>query len=171
MLASYDSLMALPVDPFLALALVLLVLGVIGTIIPFIPGALLSVAGVLVYWWSTGFTTPGTLFVAATILVGMAAVMIDYFAGAISAKAGGASNMTTFVAAIVGLLLFFIAGPFGILVGVTVTVFLVEFYRTQRMEQSMRAAVYALAGLLASTAVQLLITISILIGFLLAVFL
>jgi uncharacterized protein YqgC (DUF456 family) len=162
--------MAIPADVYLVAAIVLLVLAVIGSVVPLIPGAGLSVLGVLLYWWSTGYTDPGLLFVIATVVVGVATVLVDYFAGAISAKMGGATNMTTIIAAGIGLLLFFVAGPFGVIIGVAVTVFLVEFYRTRQVEDSMDAALYATAGLLASTAVQLVITVSILIGFLLAVF-
>jgi uncharacterized protein YqgC (DUF456 family) len=161
--------MAVPVDLHLVAAVVLLLIGVIGSVTPMIPGAIASVLGVLVYWWSTGYTEPGVLFVTGTVIVGVAAVLVDYFAGAISAKAGGASNMGTVAAAIAGLLLFFVAGPIGVIVGVAGAVFLVEFYRTQRMEESAAAALYATAGLLASTVVQLLITVTILVGFVIAV--
>ncbi len=163
--------MATPIDLFLVAAIVLLILAVIGSVAPLIPGAILSVLGVVLYWWSTGYMEPSTLFVAVTVVVGVAATLIDYFAGAISAKMGGATNMTTIMAAGIGFLLFFVAGPFGVIIGVAVTVFLVEFYRTRQMEDSLEAALYATVGLLASTAVQLIITVSILIGFLLAVFL
>lgn len=163
--------MALPVDVYLLAAIALLVLGVIGSVAPLIPGAALSVVGVLLYWWSTGFTAPSVLFVAVATFIGLIAVITDYFAGAISAKVGGASTLTSVIAAIVSLFLFFIVGPLGIIVGVAGTVFAVEFYRTNKVEGSLKAALYATAGLLASTAVQLIITVSILVGFLLTVFL
>lgn len=163
--------MAFPVDVYLLAAVALMVIGVIGSVAPLLPGAFLSVVGVLLYWWSTGFTEPNTLFVAASAAIGLTAVIIDYFAGAISAKAGGASNVTVAASAVMSLFLFFLVGPLGILIGVAGTVFAVEFYRTQQMEDSVRAALYATIGLLASTAVQLIITVSILLGFLLAVLL
>ncbi|MFB6294541.1 MAG: DUF456 family protein [Candidatus Nanohaloarchaea archaeon] len=161
----------MPDTAFFVVALVLLIAGVIGSVAPMIPGALLSITGVLVYWWSTGFTAPGDLFILFTVVVGGSAVLFDYFAGAISAKAGGASLGTTAAAAVVSAFLFLVTGPVGILIGVAGTVFAAEFYRTHAAEESMKAAVYAVAGILASAAVQLTVTIAILTGFLLAVLL
>ena len=161
--------MALPVEPFLAAAVVLLLVGVAGSVVPLVPGVPLSVLGVLLYWWSTGYGAPGTAFVAVVVLVGAAAVVVDVLAGAISARAGGASRATMAVAAVASLALFLVAGPLGIVVGVAVAVFGAEFYRTRQVEGSARAAGYATLGLLASTAVQFLVAASILVGFVLAV--
>lgn len=155
---------------FIIVAIGLLILGIIGSVTPMIPGAILSVAGVLLYWWSTGYTNPSLFFVALTVLVGVAAFLTDYFAGAISAKVGGASTGTTIAAAAVSLVLFFVLGPLGVIVGVAGTVFLLEFWRGRRAEDSFRAAAYTTVGMLGSTAVQVIITVSILIGFLLALF-
>ncbi|MDY6769675.1 MAG: DUF456 domain-containing protein [Candidatus Nanohaloarchaea archaeon] len=159
-------------DTVLLLAsLLLLIAGVIGSVTPMLPGALFSIAGVLVYWAGTGFAAPGDLFIAFTLLVGGAAVLFDYFSGAISAKAGGASLWTTAVAGVVGLFLFLVTGPVGILVGVAATVFAVELYRTREPRDSLEASLYAAAGMLASAAVQLAVALAILAGFLLALFL
>ncbi|MDY6765963.1 MAG: DUF456 domain-containing protein [Candidatus Nanohaloarchaea archaeon] len=158
-------------DAVFLVALLLLAIGVIGSITPMLPGALFSVVGVLVYWWGSGFTAPGDLFILFTVLVGGAAVLFDYFAGAISAKAGGASLGTTAAAAVVSAFLFLVTGPVGILAGVAVTVFVAEFYRTHAAEESLTAALYAVGGMIASAAVQLTVTLAILAGFLLAVLL
>ena len=160
--------MALPVDPFLAVALLLLLAGVVGSVVPVAPGVPLSVAGVLVYWWSTGFGAPGSAFVAVVVVVGTATVAVDLVAGALAARAGGASRTTMAAAAAAGLLLFLVAGPLGVVVGVAATVFAVEFARTRRVEGSARAAAAATLGLLASVAVQLLIAVAILVAFVLA---
>ena len=157
------------INPFLIAAVLLLVLGVIGSVTPMMPGALLSIAGVLVYYWSTGFSEPGLLFTLFALVIGLAAFLADYFAGAISARLGGASTKTAFISAFAGLILFFVAGPAGMLLGVALTVFIIEFYRTESMGRSFKAAVYSTAGLLASTAVQLLVTVTIFIGFLIAI--
>ena len=157
--------MVLPVDPFLAAAVLLLVAGVIGSVVPLVPGVPLSLLGVLLYWWSTGYGEPGTAFVAVALLVGGAAVAVDLFAGAVAARAGGASKTTMVVAAVASLLLFLVLGPLGVLAGVALTVFGVELYRTRRVDGSVRAAGFAMLGLLASAAVQCLVAASLLVGF------
>lgn len=158
-------------DLVLVAAVGLLVIGVIGTVIPFVPGVLLSVFGVVLYWWGTGYTEPGTLFVGVTVLFGILALIVDYAGSAISAKVGGASTRAVLAAAGAGAVMFLIAGPVGIIVGVAITVFASEFYHTRQMDRSVRAAFYATIGLLASTLVQFLFALSILTGFIVAVIL
>jgi uncharacterized protein YqgC (DUF456 family) len=153
---------------FALIAVALMILGVVGSITPMVPGALLSIAGILVYYWSTGYTRPGIIYLIGFILVGLIAVLTDYFAGSIAAKAGGASTKTSIIAGVVGFLMFFVAGPIGILVGVAGTVFLREFLISGDKEESMKAAGYSTLGVLGSTVVQLLITVSLLIAFIIA---
>ncbi len=159
------------VEPLGWLALGLLVFGVVGAVVPLLPGALSSTAGVLLYWYSTGYTEPGPILLAVLVGVGLLTIAVDYLAGAISAKVGGASTFTTAVAAVVGIALLFVAGPVGLLVGVAGTVFVVEFARNQDARQSGRAAAYAAVGVLASTVVQALLTLSMLVAMLFVAFL
>lgn len=154
---------------WLALALALLVLGVVGAVIPLVPGALCSIAGVLLYWWSTGFDEPGLLFVVGVVIVGIGAFFVDWLAGAISSKVGGASTKSAIVAAVVGTLAFFVAGPIGVIAGVAVAVFATEFYLHGDVQRGSKVSLYATVGLLGSTVVQVLVTLSILAGFLIAV--
>jgi uncharacterized protein YqgC (DUF456 family) len=153
------------------LALALLVVGVVGAVVPLVPGALSSLAGVYLYWWSTGYAEPGPLVLAALTGVGLIAVVVDYFSGAIAARAGGASTLTSVAAAVVGFLLFFVAGPVGVLLGVAGTVFAVELWRSRDAEASLRTALYATAGVLASTVAQVALTTLLLVVFIVAVFL
>lgn len=152
---------------WLALTLVLLVVGVVGAVTPLLPGPLVSVAGVCLYWWSTGFGEPGALFVVAVVIVGVGAFLVDWLAGAISSKASGASTTSAVVAAVVGVLAFFVAGPLGIVLGVALAVFATEYYLHRDLRTGARASLYATVGLLASSVVQLLVTVAILAGFLL----
>ncbi|MFB6190176.1 MAG: DUF456 family protein [Candidatus Nanohaloarchaea archaeon] len=156
------------IELFTALALLLMVLAVAGSLTPMVPGALLSVLGIGVYWYGTGFTRPETWFLAAFILTGLFAVAVDYLSGALAARAGGASTKTSIAAGIAGFLLFFLLGPIGILVGVAGTVLAREYLRSGDTRASTRAAVYSVIGVLGSTAVQFVITVSLLLAFLIA---
>lgn len=157
-------------DIFAWIALALLVLGVVGTVAPLVPGALLSVAGVVLYWWSTGFSDPSLPVFVSLLLVGVATMVIDYAGGAMAAKAAGASTLTTGIAVVVGFVLLFVTGPVGFLVGIAVTVFVAEFARNQNAEQSGKAALYATVGVLASTAAQVLLTGAMLVAFVFVLF-
>ncbi|MDJ1431822.1 DUF456 domain-containing protein [Halostagnicola sp. A-GB9-2] len=157
------------VDALALLAVALLIGGVVGTVVPLVPGGVLSLVGVSLYWWQSGFTEPGTLALVVLTVLGLLAVLAEFFGGAIAARAGGASWRTTALAALVGILLMIVTGPLGLLVGLFGTVFALEFARNGALDRSARSATYATVGILASTAVQVLLTTSILFGFVVAV--
>jgi len=144
------------------LAFLLLVAGVVGSLVPQVPGALLSLAGVFTYWYGTG--EPGTALLVALTLAGLVTWVIDFGGGVIAARAGGASNTTALLAGVVALVLFFLTGPLGVILGVAATVFAVEFYRQQDARQGLKAALVTTAGMLASSVAQALLTGSILLA-------
>lgn len=154
----------LAVDPLVPLAFALLVVGIVGSVVPLLPGPAVSLAGVLVYWHATGYVAPGPVLLVALVLTLLATIAFDLVAGALSAKIGGASNSTTIVAAIVGVALMFVAGPVGLVVGLFGTVFALEYYGNDDLEASARAAAYATVGLFASAVVQVLVTFAVLVA-------
>lgn len=157
------------VEALTLLAVALLCLGVVGSVVPAVPGALLSLAGVLLYWWSTGYAEPSVVVLAAFVLVGLFAAAVDYLAGPLAAGAGGASVWTIAAAGGVGFVLFFVAGPLGVLLGIAGTVFLLELRRHGDVRRGGTAALYAVVGVLGSALVQVLLTASMLVAFVLVV--
>ena len=158
------------VEPLGWVALGLLVLAVVGAVAPLLPGALLSFAGIVLYWFSTGYTSPSTLVVVVLSLVALGTAAVDYFGGALAARAGGASTLSTVLASVVGVVLLFLTGPVGLILGVGATVFAVEYWRNRDARGSARATLYAVAGILASTVVQVLTTLSLLVAMLFVAF-
>lgn len=156
----------LPVDP-LVVAVALLAAAVLASAVPLVPGGLLSMAGVGYYWYATG--DPGTFAVVALLALAVLTLVLDWLGGAVSARVGGASLRTTAVAAVAAVALLFVLGPLGALVGIAGTVFVLEVRRHGDVERGLRTAAVATVGMLASTAMQLLLTGTILVGFLLAV--
>lgn len=152
-------------DPFFVVALAILLAGVVGSVVPLVPGAGLSLVGIYLYWWSTGYTIPGLLVLLVFTAVGLAAIVADQFGGALAAGAGGASAKTVALATVLSIPLMFVAGPAGLVLGVVGVVFAVELYRTQSAERSARAAAFAALGVLGSAVVQVVVTLSLLAGF------
>jgi uncharacterized protein YqgC (DUF456 family) len=153
---------------FLVLAILLLILGIIGSFTPTVPGVLVSAAGILVYWWSTGYTEPGAIFLALTVILTALGLLFDWFSGAITAKIGGASNKTSYMAGAAGVIGFiFLGGPVGMLLAVAGSVFVREYLRTGDARDARKAGVYTALGILASAFTQVMITSFLLAGFLL----
>ena len=143
-------------------AIGLAALGVVGSVLPVLPGALLSLSGLLVYWWSTGYTDPSLVVVVGFALVAAAAVVVDLAGSALSVYAGGASSRTVVVALVAGLVLGVVTGPAGFIVGVAGAAFAVEYHRTGDSDASGRAALFATLGVFGSAAIQLLLTVALL---------
>lgn len=158
------------VDVVVVVAFALLVLGVVGSVVPALPGALLSVAGVLTYWWASGYTEPGTLALVVLVGVGLLAMLVDLLAGFLSAKVGGASNLAAVLAGVAGFLAFFVLGPVGIVLAVAGTVFVVEVARGGDFREGGRAAAVTTIGMLGSAVVQVILTASILLAMLAVAF-
>jgi uncharacterized protein YqgC (DUF456 family) len=147
-------------------AVALLAGGVVGSAIPSVPGPLVSLAGVVVYVLGGG-SGVGTITLVTLAVVGIVAVLADWLAGSLAAKYGGASWGTSALAGVVGLVLLFVVGPVGVILGIAVTVFLVEAYRVDARHAT-KAAFYSTVGALGSIVVQVLLALGILATFVFA---
>lgn len=152
-------------DPFIV-ALVFLVAGVVGSVLPLVPGGLLSTVGVLYYWRATG--DPSTVVLVLLVSLGLLVIVVDWFGGAVAARFGGASPGTTAAAVVAGLGLALVLGPLGLVAGIFAVVFGLEYRRHGEVERGARTAASATAGILVSTVMQVLLTVLMLAVFLVA---
>jgi uncharacterized protein YqgC (DUF456 family) len=95
------------------LSAALIIAGVIGTVLPLLPGTLLVWAGIVLGAWIDDFTRVGWGTLTVITILAVAAFVLDYVAGLLGAKKAGASKW-----AIVGAALGTIAGIFMGFVGV-----------------------------------------------------
>ncbi|GAB7094201.1 hypothetical protein JCM30237_13530 [Halolamina litorea] len=153
------------IDAVALVALALLIAGVIASVVPGVPAGLLSLAGVYVeFLFGSGDMTYWLLF--SFTVVGVLAVVVDLFGGAVAARGRGASGTTTLIAAVTGLVLFFVAGPIGVVVGMFLAVFLLELRREDRsFDEAWDNGVWATAGMLASGLAVFLLVTSMLVGY------
>jgi len=151
-------------DIVVIVAFALLVLGVIGSVVPVLPGAPLSLFGVYLYWWTTGYAEPGLPLLVALTVVGALAIAVDLLAGVVSARASGVSTRLAVLAGVVGGLAFLVAGPIGLVLGVAGTVFIVTLAREGTVRAGGRAAGLTTLGILSSSLVEGLLTGSMLVA-------
>lgn len=159
------------IDIYLLLTLFLLILGIAGSIIPGLPGPVFSIVGVLFYWWSTGYETPGTLLLILTLGTATLALVIDYVASYIGAERAGSSRKTAFMAAVSAGVLFLFTGPLGIILGVAGVVFLREILLGKDADKAFNAAFSTTVALLASTISKIALTTLVVLLFILSLFL
>ncbi|HRN61838.1 MAG TPA: DUF456 domain-containing protein [Luteimonas sp.] len=101
---------------YYAIALLLVLVGLAGTILPALPGLPLVFAGMLLAAWAGGFEQIGfwTLLVLAVLT--MLSIGIDFLASAAGAKRVGASRLAV-VGAVVGTFVGLFFGFVGVFVG------------------------------------------------------
>lgn len=149
----------------LVLAVIFFVLGLAGTVLPVLPGAILIYAGMLLYGVLTQFATLDANFF---LLQGMALVIIfavDFLATAIGSRRFGGSRYAGWGAAIGTLLGLLIFGPFGIIFGPFLGAVLAELILGKKPDLAVRAGFGTLIGLLGGTALKLSIEILMIIFF------
>lgn len=152
------------------LAFALLVAGIVGSLIPKVPGPLFSLAGVYTYWWETGFAEPSTLLLAVITIFGVLTVVGGFFEEIIAARVGGASTRTAAAAGVAGFASFLVFGPVAMLVGTAAAVFVLEYRRQRDAKAGATAALAVLLATIGSIVVKVLLTTMILV-IMLAVFL
>jgi uncharacterized protein YqgC (DUF456 family) len=144
-------------DPLIAywlLASALIVTGLVGLILPAIPGAPLIFFGLLLAAWAEDFLYVGLWTVALLALIALLTYGIDFWATMFGAKKFGASKR-----AVVGALIGTVAGLFlgfpGVLFGPFIGAVVGELSARRNLQQATRAGVGATIGLVLGAALKL----------------
>jgi len=136
-------------------AIVLLVVWTASSFVPFVPSGALAALTVVGYAYTTGFAEPSLGVLVALVLVSLLASAMDLLSGMISGRLGGASTRTVVAGTLAGIVLLFVMGPIGLVVGLGGTVFLVSYYEhTADPRVALRRSAFAVVGVLASALVQ-----------------
>lgn len=135
------------------LAAALIVLGVIGTVMPGLPGTILVFAGMCLAAWADHFTRvgPGTLVVLG--ILAAASYAVEFAAAALGAKRVGASRRAV-VGAAVGTLIGLFFGLPGVIIGPFAGAAVGELSARAGLAQAGRAGVAAWVGFVVGTVVK-----------------
>jgi uncharacterized protein YqgC (DUF456 family) len=109
-------------DVLVALAIVI---GLAGTVVPILPGALLVAGAILVWAFVTGGTTAWAVAIGAVALIA-AGQLLKYLIPGKQMKASGVPNWVLFVGAVGAVVGFFLIPVVGLIVGFVAGVFLAE---------------------------------------------
>jgi uncharacterized protein YqgC (DUF456 family) len=140
---------------------VLIAVGVLGMVVPALPGAPLILLGALLGAWAEDFRFLGVGSLTALAALTALAVAVDFVAGAFGVKRFGASGRAVTGAALGALVgLFF--GLAGIVLGPFVGAAIAEFSVRRNLAAASRAGVGAALGLALGTAAKLGIAVAML---------
>lgn len=154
-------------DPtlLLILAFVLVAIGLMGTILPAIPGVPLVFLGLVLAAWAEGFRFVGAGTLTVLGLMALLAYAVDLAAGALGAKKFGASRLAVLGAAIGTLAGLFLGLP-GLVLGPFVGGAAGELYARRDLRQAGRAGLGAWLGMVVGGATKLALSFSMLAIFL-----
>ncbi len=129
----------LPEGTLLVVTLIVMLVGLAGSVLPALPGVTLIFVSALVYAYLTDFEVVGATILVVLALFAVLAFVADFIGTAYGARRFGASNWGTvggaiggLVGALVGALFLGIGALFGLIAGSVGGVFLGEYLRRQR---------------------------------------
>ncbi|MBF2050319.1 MAG: DUF456 family protein [Elainella sp. C42_A2020_010] len=143
------------------LLLAVMGVGVIGAVVPALPGAILILGAIIIWGLVNGFAGLG-IPIAVTIVVLLANSLIDFLATYLGAKQAGASKWGQ-IGAIVGLLLgvfgllpaSLIGGPLlGLLIGPLLGAIIGEFLYRRDLKLAVRAGIGIVVGTLIGNLIE-----------------
>jgi uncharacterized protein YqgC (DUF456 family) len=145
-------------DPnvYLALAAILVALGVLGTVLPVLPGTLLVFGGLFLAAWAQDFTRVGWGGLTIIGVLAALALAADFIASLLGAKRVGASPKALIGAALGGLVGVFFGLP-GILLGPFLGAVMGELLAQGGFKQATKVGVGTWLGLLVAAVAKLVL--------------
>lgn len=132
----------------------IIILGILGVIVPVIPGLIVALGGVLLWAADVGTTTGWVVFGICCLLYA-AALVLQFLVPGRRLKAAGIATSTLFIGLVVGIVGFFvvpvIGGPLGFVLGI----YLVELAHSQDRGRAWLSTKAALRGVLQSMGIEL----------------
>jgi uncharacterized protein YqgC (DUF456 family) len=153
-----------------AVALLLMLVGLLGGVLPLLPGLPLVLAGVYLYALTTGLAAGvGLGHLVVYTLVGGAAILFSSLANLFGVKAAGGSRAGMF-GAVLGLVVgLIVGGPIGVLIGPFVGAVAFELLAGQAARRAVRSGLGAAVGLLVGRVAELTVSVGLIASFVWAV--
>lgn len=121
-------------------------IGLLGTLVPLVPGLPLIWAAALIYGLIVGFGTAAWIAMTVITFLMIGGIMAKVVLPQRRASAGGTPRSTLIVGAIVGLIGFFAVPVVGLPLGAVVGVFLAERRRTDDWSRALRSTKAVVVG-------------------------
>ncbi len=110
------------------LAALLVAIGLVGIVVPILPGSVLVVAGILVWTIAEGGATAWAVFAVATVILAAGAV-VKYVVPGRRLELAGIPASTQWVGVLLGVVGFFVVPVVGLFLGFVLGVYLAELRR------------------------------------------
>lgn len=148
----------------MCLAIVCAVVGVIGSVLPGLPGAPVSYAGLLLFHFSSAENRIGWVWLVVFGILVAVVWILDYIVPIITTKKFGGSKYGTWGSTL-GLIVGLFFGFVGMIIGPLIGAFVFELIFSRNTEKAFKSALGSFVGFLLSTGIKTMVTLIIL-GFL-----
>lgn len=143
-----------------AISLIFVFLGLIGSVMPFLPGPPLALIGLVIYGYAGDFQIVSLRAIIVFAALTLFSAVFDFAAPALFAKGYKASRYGMYGALLGGVFGAVLLGPLGIIAGPFAGGFVGEYYAVRNTKKAWRAAWAAFVGFVVGGLVKILITLS-----------
>ena len=144
---------------FIILAVILLVVGFLGTFVPVLPGAPLAWVGLLLAYFSSYTTISLVTLIVTCVLAILVSVLDNIFPILLTKKFDGSKASTR--GATVGLIVGFFTGPWGIILGPFIGAFIGELiHNSEDTKKALSVAWGAFLGFLLGTGAKMIVVLA-----------
>jgi len=140
----------------LIIGLILCVVGILGSIIPGLPGHPLNYIALLLLYWVNKSVSVNTLIIYGLLTV--VVLVLDYFIPILTAKKYGATR-PGIIGSMIGMVVGFFFTPIGMILGVFLGAVLGDLYAGRNSEQATKSGIATLFGTLLSTGFKVILAI------------
>ena len=144
----------------------LMLVGLIGCIIPVLPGPLLVLLGAFVYAWHTDYTVVSWAVLGVLAGLTLFSQLLDYLASMIGAKKFGAGKWGMAGALVGGVAGLFSAGVLGIIIGPFIGAIVFELAGGKDFRSSLKIGLGTLVGFLGGAVGKVIIAVTMIFIFL-----
>jgi uncharacterized protein YqgC (DUF456 family) len=138
----------------LILVAIAIAIGLVGILVPFLPGSLLVWAAIAVWAFVVGTTSAWVVLGVVTAILG-AGILVKYLWPAKRMRAAEVSNRTLLAGAVLGVVGFFVVPLAGLLIGFVLGVYLAELAQRRDRARAWASTKHAVKGVALSVGVEL----------------
>jgi hypothetical protein len=152
----------------IVICVVLILIALVGSLLPFIPGPPLGFLALLFYAYTTGFhVVTGKVLLFFAILT-VLTLVLDFFGPALGASRTKASPGGMTGAVLGAFFGFFVAGPYGVIFGPLVGGFIGEYVSAYDSTRALQTAWGSFVGYMLSTIIRFAVALAMAVYFLFA---
>ena len=142
---------------WLTVALAAMFIGLLGVLLPLVPGVALIWLTALVYAVAEGFKNIDPITMIVLSIIALPGITADIWVSSLGAKAGGASLWSIVASLVGGVVGFLVSTLPGAIIGALVGLMAVELFRAKDWRQALKASGGWIAGWLLAAVVQIVV--------------